>query len=184
MFHDDTALADVLVEPPLEVAQFTVAGLFERHDDMGTLRRVPLKAGVLLQPGAIGVGTVFLTCHPFIVYRAKVGAAEEDNILVILAIYLVLVGMAFFFTAEHGFLCAVIDRSGHGLPHNILCNGSWLAKAGHKDRKVAAFPAGGNAKLPDGLFQRGVSILTQRLTFACDSPKAAPWNCWSGCCLK
>lgn len=97
MFYDDSALANVLVEPFLHLRQGSVSRFFERHDDVDSFRLIALEATILAQPHARWVLAGFFIGNFLVVYRPEVSWTQEDNGLVIFAVDLVFVGIGFFF---------------------------------------------------------------------------------------
>ena len=155
MFDDYPSLPDVLVVPFLHPAQFPVVRFFERHGNVDTLGPVPLEAGILPKAGAQRVPAVLHVGDLFVVHRAKVGAAQKDNVLVIEAIDLVLVGVVFFFLAVHGLLGLVVNGPRHGLFHDIVVDHARICEAFEESRQAAALPAGGKAQSPQRIVQQG-----------------------------
>lgn len=68
MFHDNAALAYVLVEPFLHPGRGAVPRFFERHDYVDVFRFIALKAAVLAQPrvrrvqAVLFIGNFFVVC--------------------------------------------------------------------------------------------------------------------------
>lgn len=103
MFHHDSALADIPVEPLLHFVQRPVAGFLERHDDVHPFRFMALETAVLSEPGARRVRAGLPVGDLLVVHCPEIGRAQVDNVLVVLAVDLVLVGMDFFFPLNMAF---------------------------------------------------------------------------------
>jgi len=184
MLHHNAALAHILVEPFLHLRQAPVPGLFERHDDIDVFRFMALKATILLQPHARRIPAALFVGDFLIVHRTEVGCAQEDNVLVILAVDLVLVGMAFFLPLYMASWAASSTALG------MACSTtSWLrVPTCPKRSRKSASPLPSRQGIVPGratpCSSRGVNRPTHMLAFPWDRPKVAAWNCCSGCCLQ